>query len=122
MEYSNITIDAKRNRIRFYKTLLKSLGNPQYIRIMVNREKKIFMVLSGEKGVDSIKINSHLQSDNSYEIHSKLFIEKLCEMMNWTDISCSYRIEGDLENAPESVAFNLENAIKLNSEGIETNE
>ena len=45
MEYSNITIDAKRNRIRFYKTLLKSLGNPQYIRIMVNQRRFLWYYL-----------------------------------------------------------------------------
>ena len=121
MEYSSITIDTKRNRIRFYKTLLKSLGNPQYIQIMVNELEKIFLVLPTQTGKGNIKINSHLSKDNCYEIHSKPFIEKLCNMMNWVD-SCSYRIESNLENAPNKVAFHLKNAVKLNLEGLEENE
>ena len=44
MENIIITIDPKQNRIRFYRTFLKELGNPKYVQLMVNSKDKILAI------------------------------------------------------------------------------
>ena len=55
-----IAIDIRKCRIHLHKTMLRQLGNPKYIQLLINPEKMIIAKLSVERemsGDQSFKIN-----------------------------------------------------------------
>lgn len=120
MENTVITIDPKKNRIRFYRTLLKQLENPRYIQLLVDPNRKIIAVTECEKSsISAIKINGDIDKENCYEIHSQEFIYKLFELMKITDRQASYRLTGLLNEKDNVALFPLSNATKIKVEDNE---
>jgi len=118
-----ITIDPRKHRIRFFKTLLSALGNPKYIQLMVNVEKKLLIVRYSEKEDRStIKICSNIEKNDCYEVYSMKFIHKLLNLIGSTDNSNSYRLSGLLSQAERVVVFPLTLAQKIDPKDEESYE
>ncbi len=101
-----IVIDPRKNRIRFYKSLLQALGSPKYIHLMVNPETKTIAVQSipkEERGC--IVINSHLWKENSYEIYSQFLTHQLFQTLGWIDTTVSYRLKGKVLPSDSAAVF-----------------
>ena len=78
-----MSVDLKKARIRLFKTLLHSLGEPDYIYILINPKKKI-VAIKALAAADSKKYACRINrrwmfTDNSVELYSHGFVQKLCE-------------------------------------------
>lgn len=109
-----ITVDIKKHRIRLYKSFLHKLGDPHSVQLLVNPEKKLVAVraleyeLSGDHGH---KINkSTMESDNSVEIYSSIFVNSLLNIIcndNYTGYY--YKIYGYIVEKERMGIFSLDN-------------
>lgn len=110
-ETANMSIDLKKNRIRIHKTVLHSLGDPTYIQLLVNPAgmvvavRRIDVPLSGEP-VHKIS-EKRLRSDNSYEIYSLSFLQKLFELVPSIDAGGLYHLSGEVFPAKGMALFDL---------------
>ena len=119
MENIIITIDPKQNRIRFYRTFLKELGNPKYVQLMVNSKDKILAIKSSDT-LDSfsVKLNSHIEKEHCYELHSLNLITELFKLMQWDEKNISYKIIGEMDEKTKTAFFKLSNATKIENEDL----
>ena len=107
---NNLTIDFCDGFLRVGKGVVKSLGTPCYISLMINDEKKILAVMAADKeGVMTFKVpEGFLDINNkSFRIHSKGFVGIIAEMLN---ISKKVRIKlvGTYDVDMDAVVFDLD--------------
>jgi len=93
-----LVVDLKKYRIRIHKNVLRLIGEPHYIQLLVNPIAKTVAVRGVEKNyakdqthrIDRRKMNS----DNSYEIYSKDFVQTLCKVVGGLDEGYGYWMSG----------------------------
>ena len=76
-----LAVDTKKYGIRIHKALFRQLGSPSQIQLLVNPEAKLVAIQPVEKGTPGKQghriIASRMQSENSYELYSRLFVQRL---------------------------------------------
>lgn len=116
METSNksvtISIDQKKKRIRIYKSMLQLLGFPKYIQLLVNPKNK-FVAIKGvnvqRPGDQTERIKPlELMAKDSYELYSKAFIEKLCQVYGELKPNCTYRLTGNIVLSHNMAVFSVD--------------
>ena len=114
---TSISIDLKKYRIRIHKQTIHLLGDPKYIQLLVNPLTMAVAIRPVEKelsGDQSHKVNmSLMNSDNSYEIYSRSFITRLCEVIGGLKDNCSYRLSGEVIS---SAVFSLKTIKRIEAE------
>ena len=67
--------------------------------------------LSGDQ---THKVNIHrMKSDNSYEIYSRTFTTKLCEIIGGLEANYSYRFFGNILPAQKAAVFSLKTIKRI---------
>ena len=107
-----LVVDLKKYRIRIHKNVLRMIGEPHYIQLLVNPVAKTVAVRGVEKNytkdqthrIDRRKMNS----DNSYEIYSKDFVQTLCQVVGGLDEGYGYRMSGDIVPKEKLALFFME--------------
>lgn len=107
-----ISIDQRKYRIRIYKSLLQLLGYPKYIQLLVNPNNKYVAIKAVEKPIpgdqsERIKPQECMLND-CYELYSKSFIKKLCEVYGKLDPQYTYRLTGRIVLSHNMAVFSLE--------------
>ena len=97
-----MSVDIKKCRIRLHKPMLAQLGIPQYIQILINPEK---MVLA----IRSVDVKD---SDQCIELYSESLVSKLYKFIDKMDERCTYRLEGEVNQAQKVAFFSLLNVKK----------
>ena len=114
---TQLSIDLKKFRIRIYKETLHSIGDPNYIQILVhvrNRQIAIIAVENEQVDLQSYKVDTDcMDSDLSFEIYSKPFIKRLCSEFNCFDKGRSYRLTGSIISSEKIAVFPLDSAQKI---------
>lgn len=111
-DYVTLCVDLKKYRIRIHRATLSRLGSPKYIQLLVNPDKRTVAIKASD--TDTYDDQTHtvyrriIASDNSYEIYSKVFIEKLCSIMGNLDRKGSYRISGKLIATQKAAIFSMD--------------
>lgn len=107
-----ISIDQRKSRIRIYKSLLQLLGFPKYIQLLVNPNNKYVAIKAVKKptpGDQTERIKPHEAMVNDcYELYSKSFIKKLCEVYGKLDSNYTYRLTGKIVLSHNMAVFSLE--------------
>jgi hypothetical protein len=96
--------------------MLHLIGDPKYIQLLVSPQKMDVAILSVEhaiSGDQTHKLRQSLSSDNSYEIYSRPFIEKLCAIVGNLETNCSYRLTGEVITAKKVAVFSLKTLTPL---------
>ncbi len=95
---SAISLDLKKYRIRIHKATVHLIGDPKYIQLLVNPEdmamaiRSVDVTLSGDQ---THRVNQRqMKSDNSFEIYSRAFVEKLCQVRPDLEPGRTYRLTG----------------------------
>jgi len=106
-----ISIDQRKNRIRIYKSMLQLLGFPKYIQLLVNPNNKYVAIKAienptPEDQAERIKPQEFMVND-SYELYSKSFIKKLCEVYGKLDPKYTYRLTGSIVSSHNMAVFSL---------------
>ncbi len=110
-EYIRLSIDTKKNRIRFHKKMLHLLGDPPYLQLLINPETMIVAVkalthsLSGDQ---SHKVSRYdLLSDNSIEIYSRYLVSKIVETLDIDIVPFTVCLDGKLLKKEHAALFDL---------------
>ena len=115
-----ISIDLKKSRLRIHKASLHLIGDPLYIQLLVNREAQQVAIRSVESSkFDSAahKLNpSSMDSDFSFEIYSRPFVEKLRAEFDCFHFGTSYRLIGVAVPEEKMCVFPLSSIQPLESE------
>ena len=117
---TTIAKDIKKYRIRIHKQTIHLLGDPKYIQLLVNPLTMAVAIRPVEKelsGDQSHKVNmSLMNSDNSYEIYSRSFITRLCEVIGGLETNCSYRLSGEVISSKAAAVFSLKTIKRIEPE------
>ena len=111
---TSMTFDMRKYRIRVFKEALHQIGNPSYIQLLVNPKAMVVAIRATTQTDDQAhKVSKELMaSDNSVEIYSRLFIEKLSEMIGGLDPGFTYRITGTVLPSKQAAVFPLQTIKK----------
>ena len=114
---TQISIDLKKFRIRVHKESLHLIGDPRYIQFLVNIKSRLVAIRAIEK--EQVDLQTHridqarIESDNSFEMYSRPFIDKLCEEFNCFTEGNSYRLTGAAIQDERIVVFSLDSLQKI---------
>lgn len=116
----SISIDLKKYRLRIHKSSLHLLGDPAYIQLLVNPDKKLVAFRSLDR--ESPRAQSHrismtqLKSDGSIEIYSYPFLSKLRDLTDAVDEGKLYRMHGMAFPSSRVAVFPLSSLIQVTDE------
>lgn len=106
-----ISVCLKEGNIRIFKTAIRLMDNPKFIRFSVNEARTLLAIEPYHKRTfTSFKVPSELYSDKgSMRVYSKKFCSILYREMKW-DENRLYRIPGRILSKDKIGFFNLEKA------------
>ena len=110
-----ISIDCKKNRIRLHRTLLHQLGDPPYVLLLVNPEKRAIAVKALDHDEDqSHRVNQKLMNtDKSVDIYSHQLILSLCCVVENLDLGHTYHLYGESVLSERAVVFPMDSLEKV---------
>lgn len=112
-----LSFDTKKFRIRIHKSTIHALGNPKYIDLLVNPEKRLVAVRAHDGTAsqhDAHRVKQQLmESDNSYEIYSQPFILKLFQIIGDLEVNRSYRMTGTLVSSEKMAVYSLATVTRI---------
>ena len=121
-----IAIDLKKYRIRIHKTTIHLLGDPKYIQLLVNPASSQVAIRAVEKETrndQNHKVNmSQMKSDNSYEIYSRSFITKLCDIVGGLEPNFTYRLSGEIIQSQRAALFSLKTISRVEPSEFDNDE
>ena len=110
---TSVSIDLKKFRIRIFKTTIHALGDPKYIQLLVKPKNKTVAIRSVEKETSGDQAHKvKMVSGDSYEIYSRPFVTKLCEVVGGLDPQYSYRMAGEIVPAQKMAVFSLNTLVR----------
>ncbi len=97
--------------------MLHLLDEPRFIQLLVNPNNK-YVAIRGVKvatpGDQTEKIRpKSMMADNSYELYSKTFVSKLCEVAGGLDSNYSYRLTGSIVPSHNMALFSLKTLKRI---------
>lgn len=110
-----ITFCYRRGRTVIFKSVISALGNPDYIRMLINPEEKVVIVqICDKRERNVIEVPRNLNKDGvSFGINSVALLESMTKLMGWSK-SLTYRAKGELQIESGFVVFFLEKAEVVN--------
>ena len=112
-----ISVDLKKYRIRIHRNTLSMLGTPKYVQLLVSPSAMMLAIQGTDKRTNfTHRVNlDALHPDNSYEIYSTLFVNKLCSLVSDLDTGCTYRLTGEIIAEENAAVFPLSSLQKVDS-------
>lgn len=111
-----ISVNLKRPLIRIHKDTLYSIGNPEYVLLLVNPNEQTLAVLPSDRSDTKAHhiSKSSLINKKSFEIYSKSLVQNLRNLCsNWENDKV-YRIYGEAVPNKDIIRFNMAEAISIN--------
>lgn len=112
----SISIDLRKYRIRIHKKTLHSIGDPEYVLLLVNPEEHTLAILRSSRSdprAHHIAWASHTDKQ-SFELYSRSLVESLRDVChNWKD-NQSYRLYGEIIPNEGIARFDMSRALQLN--------
>jgi hypothetical protein len=112
----SLLVDLKKYRIRIHKNTLISIGNPNYILLLVNPEERTLAILCS----NSTEPRAHhiswtfLAKRKSFELYSRSLVKNFLDICNnWQD-NQSYRLYGDIISKEGVAQFHMDDFIPVN--------
>lgn len=115
--FTQISVDLKKFRIRVHKESLHLIGDPKYIQFLVNISSRLVAIRAVEKeqvGLQTHRVDqTRMESDFSFEIYSRPFIERLCKEFDCFNEGNSYRLTGTAIQSERIAVFTLDSLQKI---------
>ena len=108
----HITLDFRKGRIRIYRSTLKLMNSPEYIRLLVNPEQQIIAIQASNvneaRAFRSAGI--HVDSQRNFDLFSRALTDQLRLCWRW-ESGKSYRLSGRVVRGMDIVAFNFDTSV-----------
>lgn len=108
-----LLVDLKKNRIRIHKNTLRSIGEPEYVILLVNPETcSLAIIRSDHENLRAYHITEKsCEKKRSLDLYSQALVNNLRLIGNdWKD-NCSYRFYGNVFPNDGMVLFHMAHAI-----------
>ncbi len=114
-----ISIDLRKYRIRIHRKTLHSIGDPDYVLLLVNPEERTLAILgSSRSDPRAHRINKDLLTDKkSFELYSRSLVENLRDVCSDWQENQSYRMYGEIILNEGIARFQMSDAVQ--SKGAE---
>ena len=113
---TTIAVDCKKFRVRIHKVNLHTLGDPKFIQLLVNPKDRTVAIRKIEKALScdqAHKIDPNLSPNASYEIYSRAFVKKLCELGEGVDANSTYLLTGRVIKEHDIAVFPMSTLKKV---------
>lgn len=110
-----LCLDFKHNRIRIHKPTLHILGDPTRILLLVNPKKGLIGIKKAALN-DSCShrvCEKHFDTDECYELHSRILMENLIKIHKGWSSDGSYRIYGKYDSKKLCTVFKAKDSVRL---------
>ncbi len=105
-----ISFSLRRGEILIHHSTIQALGNPCFIRFLLNREKGTLAIQrSDNQTIESFLVPSDGPGDWDFRIYSEPLLKILWQQCDW-DQDKTYRCYGSLYSEYNIVEFDLQNA------------
>ena len=99
--------------VSFNKAVIKKMGFPEYVKLLINEESKMIAILCSSKDED--KAYNFYNKDNKKNVlsvrwNSKDLLNTISELMNWDLQNSSYKVDGVLYKEDHLMVFDLNTA------------
>ena len=111
-----ILVDLKNPLIRIHKDTLYSIGNPEYILLLVNPKEYSLAVLPSDKSDPKAHyvFKNSFNNKKSVELYSTPLIKNLMNLCkDWVD-NKAYRIYGEAVPNQNIIRFNMLESFSIN--------
>jgi hypothetical protein len=111
-----ISVNLKRPLIRIHKDTLYSIGNPEFVLLLVNPSECTLVVLPSihsDTRAHHISKNA-LINKKSFEIYSKSLVQNLQNLCSHWKNNKTYRIYGETFPNKDIIRFNMAKAVSIN--------
>ena len=117
-----LAVDTKMYGIRIHKALFRQLGSPSQIQLLVNPEAKLVAIQSVESGTPGKQshriVVSRMQSEKSYELYSRLFVQRLRTLVPELEDGRAYRLHGHVVSSMRVAVFPLETLKRVDKQEL----
>ena len=104
-----LRIDTRYNRFCIHKSVLKSIGNPEFIQLCFHPKCRELMILSAL--MDETKaIRVHYCKDRSFFVYSKALIDGIRIISGSLQKQRSYLLKGKLIDSIPAISFSVGDA------------
>lgn len=113
-----IVIDLRRDIIRIHRTTIHAMGNPDYIMLLVNPQKRILGLLQSaetDKRAHHVPYDRLHQKNASFELYSKSLVWNLKQICpNW-QAAARCRLYGEIRPDDRAALFHMIHAVQLDA-------
>ena len=108
-----MSFSHKRARVLIFYSTVKALGNPEYIRILLNsKEKKVAVQSCTAIDKDSFRVPAKIGGDYSFEIASLRFLSVIDKICGW-DNNKTFNVRGIAIRSQRLAEFRLDEAKEI---------
>ena len=115
-----LAVDTKKYGIRIHKALFRQLGSPSQIQLLVNPEAKLVAIQSVESGTPGKQSHRIVvsRSEKSYELYSRLFVQRLRTLVPELEDGRAYRLHGHVVSSMRVAVFPLETLKRVDKQEL----
>ena len=108
-----ISVDLKKHRIRIHKNTLRSIGNPDYVLLLVNPEDRTLAILRSNR-FDPRSHHIIMNNRTAIELYSRSLTKSLRDICNTWQDNQSYRMYGKTILVEGVAQFHMDDSILVN--------
>ena len=111
-----IWVDLKKHRIRINKNTLHSIGDPDYVLLLVNPEERTLAILRSNRSDPRAHhiTQASIVNRKPFELYSRSLTKSLRDICsNWQD-NQSYRMYGEIISSEGVAQFHMNEVILVN--------
>ena len=109
-----IVIDGKNSRIRIHRNTLHLLGDPEYIQLLVNPDRRTLAILPSRKLKTANAVRwDKIAGNQSCELYSKILIRQLGSICPDWKKDGKYRLYGACVSDGPLIQFDMSSAKEM---------
>ncbi|REC32986.1 hypothetical protein CF160_11335 [Enterococcus pseudoavium] len=112
------TMTVSNYGVSFSKAAVVRLGKPEFVKLLVNSEEKMFAVQTSDSSDEDANVFYRKKSNGviTARWNSKELLQTISKMMNWDLDNASYKVSGEYFPEDMAIIFDLRNAEVVSSE------
>ena len=108
-----ISVDLKKHRIRIHKNTLRSIGNPDYVLLLVNPEDRTLAILRSNR-FDPRAHHIIMTNRTAIELYSRSLTKSLRDICSTWQDNQSYRMYGKTILVEGVAQFHMDDSVLVN--------
>lgn len=115
------TMTVSNYGVSFSKAAVVRLGKPEYAKLLVNSDEKMFAVQTSDSMDEDANVFYRKKSNGviTARWNSKELLQMISKMMDWNLDNASYKVSGEYFPEETAIIFDLKNAEVVSSEDEE---